>query len=164
MTSRDRVHPLYLLLVQTGLRRGEAIGLRWADVDLEQGQRVEQQIVAVGGERHVGPPKSSNGRRTVALPARPAEALRVARRQAAPGAVDGRRRLGRVRPGVHHIARACAGSGPGVAALRTARHRERPAIDPIARSTPHVGVAWAGQRGDAVAVPVALLRRTRASP
>ena len=75
--GQDRLHPLFLLLALTGMRRGEAVGLRWVDVDLDQGVlRVEQQIVAVAGERHVGPPKSANGRRTVALPARLVEALR----------------------------------------------------------------------------------------
>jgi integrase len=62
--------PLFALMALTGLRRGEAIGLRWIDVDLEEGTvRVEQQIVAVAGERHTGPPKSAHGRRTLALPA-----------------------------------------------------------------------------------------------
>jgi integrase len=75
--SLDRLHPLYALLAVTGLRRGEAIGLRWQDVDLDRGLiRVEQQIVAVAGATHVGPPKSARGRRTVAVPPRLVEELR----------------------------------------------------------------------------------------
>ena len=30
----DRDHPLWRLIAATGMRRGEALGLRWADVDL----------------------------------------------------------------------------------------------------------------------------------
>jgi integrase len=35
--STDRLGPLYELMLSTGLRRGEAIGLRWQDVDLDGG-------------------------------------------------------------------------------------------------------------------------------
>lgn len=72
--------PLFVLMALTGLRRGEAIGLRWIDVDLaERTLRVEQQIVAVAGERHTGPPKSAHGRRTVAVPASLAAVLQAHR-------------------------------------------------------------------------------------
>ena len=78
----DRLAALFRLIALTGLRRGEAIRLRWADVDLEVGLlQVEQQIVAVGGQRHTGPPKSSNGRRHVALPARVSDELREHQRR-----------------------------------------------------------------------------------
>jgi integrase len=51
-----------------GLRRGEAAGLRWADIDQEAGLlHVRQQIVQVGGELLTGPPKSRAGRRSVPL-------------------------------------------------------------------------------------------------
>jgi integrase len=33
---RPDLHPLFALLVYTGARRGEALGLRWSDVDLER--------------------------------------------------------------------------------------------------------------------------------
>lgn len=59
---------LYLLIVMTGLRRGEAIGLQWQDVDLDSGSlHVRQQVVGVGGTTHVGPPKTRAGVRTVPL-------------------------------------------------------------------------------------------------
>lgn len=35
-SQRTWLFPLFALLVYTGLRRGEALGLRWADVDLER--------------------------------------------------------------------------------------------------------------------------------
>ena len=35
--SKDRHHPLWHLLASTGMRRGETLGLRWSDVDLDRG-------------------------------------------------------------------------------------------------------------------------------
>ena len=64
----DPLHPLYLLLGLVGLCRGEAVALRWSDVDLNQGLlRVEQSAVKVGRRAVIGPPKSASGARTVAL-------------------------------------------------------------------------------------------------
>lgn len=64
----DPLHLIYLLLGLVGLRRGEAVALRWVDVDLNQGLlRVEQSLVKVGGRAVLGPPKSASGARTVAL-------------------------------------------------------------------------------------------------
>jgi integrase len=34
----DRLMPAYRLLAATGMRRGEVLGLRWADVDLAVGR------------------------------------------------------------------------------------------------------------------------------
>ena len=60
----DRL-PYHLLLV-TGLRRGEAIGLRWEDVDLDsRGLFVVQQITEVNGRPVVGTPKTKRGVRLV---------------------------------------------------------------------------------------------------
>ncbi len=60
--TEDRLHPLYLLLGMRGLRRGEAVGLRWSDVDLEASLlRIEQQVVKVGGELIIGPPSPTQG-------------------------------------------------------------------------------------------------------
>jgi integrase len=63
-----RLYALYGVVVLTGLRRGEALGLRWQDVDLDEGVlHVRQQVVAVGTEVRIGPPKTKAGERTVAL-------------------------------------------------------------------------------------------------
>jgi integrase len=35
--SSDRFEALYVLAIATGLRRGQLLGLRWDDVDLERG-------------------------------------------------------------------------------------------------------------------------------
>jgi integrase len=64
----DQLHPLYTLLALRGLRRGEALGLRWSDVDWQQRTiNIRQQIVAVGTNVVVGPPKTHAGIRTIAI-------------------------------------------------------------------------------------------------
>ena len=73
---------LYRLLVLTGLRRGEAVGLRWSDLDLAGGTlTVHRQVVSVAGELIIGPPKSEAGRRTVALDQGTVELLRLRHRR-----------------------------------------------------------------------------------
>jgi integrase len=65
-TKEDRLSTLYHLMIVTGLRRGEAIGLRWEDVDLESHCLfVTQQITDVKGKLVVGTPKTRRGRRVV---------------------------------------------------------------------------------------------------
>ena len=45
----DRLAALFELMAFTGLRRGEALGLRWVDVDFEAWRlTVRQQLVDVG--------------------------------------------------------------------------------------------------------------------
>lgn len=53
-----------------GLRQGEALGLRWCDIDLERGVvRVEHSLGRVKGKGLVlGPVKSKTGRRPIVLP------------------------------------------------------------------------------------------------
>ncbi len=54
-TSGDRFEALYVLAISTGLRRGELLGLRWDDVDLERGTlRVGRSLVREGGRHTVG--------------------------------------------------------------------------------------------------------------
>jgi integrase len=56
--------------VSLGLRQGEALGLRWADVDLEAGTiAVRHALTRIKGQGYVvGPVKSRAGRRIIALP------------------------------------------------------------------------------------------------
>lgn len=65
----ERLGVLFSTAMTLALRPGEAIGLRWADVDFKAGTlRIEQTIQHVGGEYLVLPPKTDQARRTIVLP------------------------------------------------------------------------------------------------
>ncbi len=64
----DRLYPLFHLIAYRGLRRGEAVGLRWADVDLQWSQiTISQQVVQLGWQLETGQPKTDSGARLVTL-------------------------------------------------------------------------------------------------
>ncbi len=66
----ERLYPLFHLIAYRGLRRGEAVGLRWLDVDLEhRSLRVAQQVVQLGWATEIGAPKTDSGERTISLDA-----------------------------------------------------------------------------------------------
>ncbi len=68
---------LFGFLLASGLRLSEALGLTWADVDLEAGTVTVRRAVVFVNHRPVeGPPKSRAGYRTVSLPAWGVELLR----------------------------------------------------------------------------------------
>jgi integrase len=68
---------LFIFLIGSGLRVGEALALRWRDVDLvSRIVHVRRTVTFLkGGRVHFGEPKSPNGRRDVALPEFAARAL-----------------------------------------------------------------------------------------
>ena len=64
------VFELYYVELATGLRRGELLGLKWADIDLVQGSlRVQRQIARINGEVIEAPLKTKNAYRTLPLSA-----------------------------------------------------------------------------------------------
>ena len=72
----DRWYLVYRLLLVAGLRRGEVLGLRWSQVDLDAAMlRIDRQLVLVDGRTVQGPPKSRSGTRTVQLDAETARLL-----------------------------------------------------------------------------------------
>lgn len=78
--SGDRLHALWVLLATTGMRRGEAIGLRWKDVDLDKGRlSVVQTITQTRSKVTIGEPKTARGRRSIALDAATVGVLRAHR-------------------------------------------------------------------------------------
>lgn len=82
-TADEPLHLLYRLLLLCGLRRGEAVGLQWGDIDFGQPTlTVRRQIVSVDGQLLVGPPKSDAGLRTVAIDAGTKALLESAQRRA----------------------------------------------------------------------------------
>ena len=81
-TRGDPFEALYVLALTTGLRRGEHLGLRWDDVDLERGTlRVGRALVREGGRHAVGETKTRRGRRQVNLTPRTVKALRTHRKR-----------------------------------------------------------------------------------
>ena len=50
------------------MRRGEALGLRWSDLDLDTGRAsIRQTVIAIKHKPELGTPKMAKGRRTVTL-------------------------------------------------------------------------------------------------
>jgi integrase len=67
--SDSRWSPLWLFLVGSGCRIGEALALRWTDVSQTEGSiRIERSLSHFGNKRVEGPPKSRAGVRTITLP------------------------------------------------------------------------------------------------
>jgi integrase len=71
------LHLPILLAVTTGMRRGEILGVRWQDVDLDAATlSVRQSLEQTKLGLKFKPPKTQKGRRVVALPKMTVEALR----------------------------------------------------------------------------------------
>ncbi len=65
----ERLEAFYVLALTTGLRRGELLGLRWDDVDLESCQlHVRPALQRAGGELRFVEPKTSTSLRVVVIP------------------------------------------------------------------------------------------------
>jgi integrase len=78
--KETRWHSLYVLALILGLRRGELLGLRWSDVDLDaKTLSVRQNLVRAGGKLQVQAPKTRRSRRTLPLPAPALAALKAQR-------------------------------------------------------------------------------------
>lgn len=78
----ERLYPAFHLSAMTGMRRGEVLGLRWADVDLDAGRvAIRQTLVAIGHAVSVSTPKTKRGQRSVALDPRTVAVLREHRKR-----------------------------------------------------------------------------------
>jgi integrase len=76
----DALEGLWRLALIAGLRRGELLGLRWADLDLRAGTlTVDTTRVRLGGDIVEDGPKSAASRRTVHLDPGTVEVLRRSR-------------------------------------------------------------------------------------
>ena len=78
----DRLYALWVLMITTGVRRGEALGLQWRDVDLAKGRlAVRRARVVIGYEVQEAEPKTTAGKRSVSLDATTARVLSEHRRR-----------------------------------------------------------------------------------
>jgi integrase len=74
----DRLEALYTVALALGLRQGEALGLRWADVDLDHGiLRVRTALQRIDGKLTLVPPKTEKSKRTIDLPPIAVQTLRA---------------------------------------------------------------------------------------
>ncbi len=85
-TRGDRFHALWIVLGLVGLRRSEAVGLRWGDIDFEAGTLTVKRGLhryKRGGGLQFTEPKSETSRRTVHLPKSVIRALHERKEQQA---------------------------------------------------------------------------------
>lgn len=81
-TADHRLHAAFVLLATTGMRRGECLGQRWSDVDLQAGRvSITQTVIAVNHDVRMGSPKTARARRTVVIDPGTVVALREHRQR-----------------------------------------------------------------------------------
>lgn len=67
-TEGKHLHIAYVLAVYTGMRRGEILGLRWKDCDLEQGKiSIRQTLNRVGQQLLFQEPKTKGSKRRITV-------------------------------------------------------------------------------------------------
>lgn len=68
VASQDGMHPFWSLALESGMRRGELLGLRWSDVNWERSTiHVQQEVIALNGVPIIQEPKTPESRRTIRL-------------------------------------------------------------------------------------------------
>lgn len=73
----DRLEALYTVALALGLRLGEALGLRWEDIDLDARElRVRVALQRIDGKLQLKEPKTAKSRRTVTMPTATVAAIR----------------------------------------------------------------------------------------
>jgi integrase len=76
-TAQHQLGVAFLLAATTGMRRGEVLGVRWRDIDLDARRlAVRQTVLSMNYRIVLGEPKTSRSRRLIALDPNTVEALR----------------------------------------------------------------------------------------
>jgi integrase len=131
--SRSRDMALLLrLMLETGLRRGEALALQWRDVDLERGEvRVWRAWAKVGSKGAFTPLKTPTAKRVVPLPLGLLRRLKARKEELLerlnPEEVDGLHLVGGVKPVDpdafnHYLRRLAEKAGLGRVRVHDLRH------------------------------------------
>ena len=78
----ERLFTLYHLALNTGMRRGELLGLRWVDMRLNDGYvAVRQNLVKTNSGILMQEPKTSNSRRNISISSNTVAALKAHKKQ-----------------------------------------------------------------------------------
>ena len=65
----DRFEALFTVALSLGLRRGEALGLKWSDIDFQaRTLRISQALQRIDGKLRLSEPKTKSSRRVLELP------------------------------------------------------------------------------------------------
>ncbi len=76
--KRSGVYEMYYIELSTGLRRGELLGLKWVDIDMNQGIiRVRRQVSRIDGKIVEAPLKTKNSYRAVTISPQAIEVLKA---------------------------------------------------------------------------------------
>jgi integrase len=77
LARKDRLYIAFLLAVTTGLRRGEVLGLRWKDIDVDSKKAsIRKNLVAIDNRPVLQDPKTKGSYRSVTFPAMTIEELK----------------------------------------------------------------------------------------
>jgi integrase len=75
------IYPQVVLLLTTGVRRGELMGLQWADIDFDAGKiSIKRAVEKTKAGLRTKPPKTRHGIRAITLPASALEVLKQHRK------------------------------------------------------------------------------------
>ena len=67
--KEEGYYEMFLLELTTGMRRGEIIGLKWRDLNLQTGElHISRQVIKSGNKSSVSAPKTKSSIRTILLP------------------------------------------------------------------------------------------------
>lgn len=67
--KEEGYYEMFLLELSTGMRRGEIIGLKWRDLNMQTGElHISRQVVKTGNSAEVTTPKTKSSIRTILLP------------------------------------------------------------------------------------------------